>query len=565
VNAPAPAESWDVIVLGGGLAGLCCALQLRQANPQSRMLVLDRRRGDSPAGVHTVGESTVEIAAHYFSEVLGLGEHLRTQQLRKFGFRFFNLDGREDIDGVQEIGVSRYLNVTSFQIDRGLFENYLRERARALGVEVREGCTVGEIAMASGAHRGAPAHSVHCQSPQGPQDLQARWVIDASGRSGVLKRQLGLAQPSPHDAHAVWFRMPCRIDIEAWSSDPEWLGRCEHAQRWLSTNHLVGQGYWVWLIPLASGYHSIGIVADPALHPPGQFSHYAGALAWLEVHQPRLARALRECGQQPGDYVAMRQFAHGCREVFSGDRWAITGDAGVFLDPFYSPGSDFIAIANTYIADLVTRDLHGEPWAPFVGLYGQLFRSFYESTLQLYVGQYSLFGHPQALATKVIWDYTYYWGVLCQLFFQGRLTDVPALGRSREPLGRARALNEAMQPWLRRWAATVPADNRAVLLDQAGLPWFDALNRSLVDTLDDAGFRARILASLARMQELAAEIVGRALAQLPGCRDWPETRALLQAAGREATPGGTLLAYPQSPSSAARPPHAPTPASRRHA
>ncbi len=23
---------------------------------------------------------------------------------------------------------------------------------------------------------------------------------------------------------------------------------------------------------------------------------------------------------------------------------------------------------------------------------------------------------------KVLWDYTYYWGVLCQLFFQNRLT-----------------------------------------------------------------------------------------------------------------------------------------------
>ncbi len=33
-------------------------------------------------------------------------------------------------------------------------------------------------------------------------------------------------------------------------------------ERWLSTNHLCGPGYWVWLIPLASGSHSVGIVAD---------------------------------------------------------------------------------------------------------------------------------------------------------------------------------------------------------------------------------------------------------------------------------------------------------------
>ncbi len=547
MNGAVVPEAWDVVIPGGGLAGLCLALQLRRANPQARILVLDRRRGPSPAGVHTVGESTVEIGAHYFSEVLGLGEHLRTRQLRKFGFRFFHLDGREDIGAVQEIGVSRYLNVTSFQIDRGPFENHLRERVRELGVEVREGCTVTGLSIARGtrhAQAPLPAHVVRCQSPQGPQELRARWVVDASGRAGLLKRELGLAEPSPHDAHSAWFRTPFRIDIEDWPSDAGWLGRCEASQRWLSTNHLVGEGYWVWLIPLSSGYHSVGIVADPAVHPPGQFSSYEGALAWLDRHQPRLARALRAGGAPPADYVAMRRFAHGCRELFSADRWAITGEAGVFLDPFYSPGSDFIAIANTYVANLVTHDLRGEPWTPYVGIYGQLFRSFYESTLQLYIGQYGVFGHPQALATKVIWDYTYYWGVLCQLFFQGRLTDIAALGRSREALARARALNEAMQPWLRRWAAEVPATNGAVLLDQAGLPWFAELNRSLVDVLDDEGFRLRIQQSLARMEELAAEIAGRALAQSPACAAWPETPALLSAARREPAPAGKLLDYP---------------------
>ena len=551
MSADSPPRARDVVVLGGGLAGLSCALQLRQSNPQARILVFERRRGPAPVGVHTVGESTVEIAAHYFDAVLGLGEHLRTQQLRKFGFRFFHLDGRDDIGQVQEIGVSRYLDVTSFQIDRGLFENHLRERARALGVEVREGCTVTGLAMARGAQRGAPAHVVRCQSASEPLELEARWVIDASGRTGLLKRELGLAEPSPHDAHSAWFRTPFRIDIEDWSSDAQWLARCEPAQRWRSTNHLVGEGYWVWLIPLASGFHSVGIVADPVLHPPGQFSSYAGALAWLDRHQPRLARALRAGDGQPADYVAMRRFSHGCRELFSADRWAITGEAGVFLDPFYSPGSDFIAIANTYICNLVTHDLRGEPWAPYVGLYGQLFRSFCDSTLQLYVGQYKVFGHPQALATKVIWDYTYYWGVLCQLFFQQRLTDVAALGRSREPLGRARALNEAMQPWLRRWTGAVPASNEAVLLDQAGLPWFAELNRSLVDVLDDEGFRVRIEQSLARMEELAAEIAGRGVAQCPGSADWPETQALLQAARREPAPAGRLLDYPASPGRAA--------------
>src|SRR5450755_2445255 len=124
----------DVIIMGGGLAGLTCALHLSKACPGLDIRVIERRANPAPRATHKVGESTVEIGAHYFSQVLGLDEHLRSSQLRKFGFRFFNSDGRSDIDAVQEIGVSRFLTVTSYQIDRGIFENFLEQRARDLGV-----------------------------------------------------------------------------------------------------------------------------------------------------------------------------------------------------------------------------------------------------------------------------------------------------------------------------------------------------------------------------------------------------------------------------------------------
>ena len=48
---------------------------------------------------------------------------------------------------------------------------------------------------------------------------------------------------------------------------PAWQARCEPQARWLSTNHLVGAGYWVWLIPLGSGATSVGIVTDETIHP----------------------------------------------------------------------------------------------------------------------------------------------------------------------------------------------------------------------------------------------------------------------------------------------------------
>ena len=99
--------------MGGGLAGLTLALQIRQRLPDAAITVLERERHPVPVATHKVGESSVEIAAHYFDTVLGLREHLLSHQLKKFGFRFFFCDGRPDIDAVTELGASRFLSTPS--------------------------------------------------------------------------------------------------------------------------------------------------------------------------------------------------------------------------------------------------------------------------------------------------------------------------------------------------------------------------------------------------------------------------------------------------------------------
>jgi len=501
----------DVVIVGGGLAGLTLALQLRQQLPHAGITVLEKLRHPVPAAIHKIGESSVEIAANYFDTVLGLKEHLLGEQLKKFGFRFFFSEGRQDIDGVTELGASRYLATPSYQIDRGLFENFLGRHAREQGIRFIDGCTVRELVVG----RDGAVHEVAFETGGEPSRLRARWLVDASGRSALLKKQLGLAKPSPHHANAVWFRIGTRIAVDDWSDDPAWRSRCQPAARWLSTNHLVGRGYWVWLIPLSSGSHSIGIVADAKTHPIEEINAFERAMDWLHRHQPRLAAELEDKRSLLQDFVFFRRFSYGCKQLFSRDRWAITGEAGVFLDPFYSPGGDFIAIANTYIADLVARDLEGEAIGTRAAIYGQFFDSFYESTLTLYLDQYDLFGDPAVLPVKVLWDYTYYWGVLCQLFFQRRLTDLTALGRLRAELLESKELNRLMQALFREWSPHSQRDNPATLLDQAALPWFAELNRGLTDPLDDEAFHARMLETTARLKSLAREILARASGDTP--------------------------------------------------
>lgn len=511
-----PGAGRRVAILGGGLAGLTLALQLHQRLPGLEVVVLERRAHPVPEAAHKVGESTVEIGAHYFAEVLGLKPHLDAAQLRKFGFRFFFNDGRADIDRTTELGAGTVLPTPTWQIDRGIFENALGALVRARGMRLLDGAVVRAFDLGE---RGG-AHSVRFTHEGAEHTLVADWLIDASGRAGLIKRKLGLAQDNDHHANAVWFRIAERIDVDAWSHDAHWLTRCDPPRRWASTNHLCGDGYWTWLIPLASGAHSVGIVCDAQMHPIEGMNTFDKAMRWFEKHQPQLHAHLDARRDKLQDFLFFKNFSYGATRMWDGQaRWALTGEAGVFLDPFYSPGSDFIAIANGFVTELVAQDLDGGPTGMLADIYQSVFFSLYRNMLPIYTGQYRIFGNSRVMPVKVLWDYTYYWGVMCPLYFQNKLTDVATMGRLLQPLAAVQKLNVAVQDLLRAWdLACSPAARAAdapAMLDQARLPWFAELNRGLTDRLDDAGFQARLHQGLALLDALALQIVGEALRDDP--------------------------------------------------
>jgi hypothetical protein len=257
-------------------------------------------------------------------------------------------------------------------------------------------------------------------------------------------------------------------------------------------------------------------VCDAKIHPLHTMDTFDKSLEWFHKFQPRLGREIEGKKHLLQDFRFLRKFSYGCKQVFSGDRWALTGEAGLFLDPFYSPGSDFIAMSNTYITDLIERDLAGEHVGGRAHVYQQLYFSFYESTLTLYTDQYPIFGDAEVMPVKVIWDYTYYWGILCQLFFQHRLTDLVSISKLSAELNHVRALNIAMQEFMREWSRLNRKQSPAIMFDQASLPWFWELNRGLRDKLDEAGFRARVREYTALLNALALQVVDRACRQCPG-------------------------------------------------
>ena len=119
---------YDVVIPGGGLAGLALSIQLKRANPEVKILVLERRESEATTAAHKVGESTVELGSHYLREVLGLKEYLEAHELPKHGLRFFfPSHTKDDIPTRVELGPRERLPQPSHQLDRGTLENHMRE------------------------------------------------------------------------------------------------------------------------------------------------------------------------------------------------------------------------------------------------------------------------------------------------------------------------------------------------------------------------------------------------------------------------------------------------------
>jgi flavin-dependent dehydrogenase len=522
------------MICGGGLAGLTLARQLRRAHPSLDILLAERTTRPIPEATHKVGESSVELGSRYL-ENLGLSDYLAENHIFKFGLRFFLGDGKRPIEERTEIGPAQEPIVPSYQLDRGRLENDLRAMIEADGVRLLEGVKVGAIDL----NPGDDPHEVEIQRVQGknadytdhadhtadtiesddnrPETERARvrcrWLIDATGRASLLRKRLKLTRGTKHPANASWYRVAGKVDVtdfvspdaKAWHS-AQWA-----PHRWRSTNHFMGTGYWAWIIPLSSGNTSIGLVTHDRHHPFEHVRNLENTQAFLREHEPGLASALE--GYRVLDFGCLRGYSHNTARSWSADRWAIVGEAGAFVDPFYSPGTDFIAYANSFTEDMIRRDLAGEDLVNRARELSALYRSLVGGGVDLYRDAAEVYGHAEALLTKVYWDNFAYWSYPCQLYMQElyRLTgdemmEMSAMGQ------RFAELTKHMQALFGTWAELSPSPTRAGFRGMPGFPsvLIDA-HLALQNKLSPSEAFDYIRMRLGQAEEIAGEMLIRVL------------------------------------------------------
>ena len=487
--------NYDVIILGGGLAGLSLARQLMLSKSNLKITVIEARTAPLKEAAHKVGESLVEIGAHYFKHKLQLADHLQNEQLKKAGLRFFFTRDNASIDTRPEFGAVYLPPVPSFQLDRGRFENYLRDLVCANGVKVHTGTRVKEVILAK------TVEELHCVYTNKNECLKARWVVDASGRAAILKKQLGLQKPVEHDVNAAWFRIKGKLDIDGWFSQDD--SPVPEGLRYLSTTHLMGNAYWVWIIPLASENMSIGIVAENTTHDFSKINTQTKALAWLSQHEPQLANVLAKKETEFLDFHTLKHYSHACQQVFSSDRWALTGEAGVFLDPFYSPGSDFIAMSNDYIADLILSNLAKEDISLKAFLYDKSYLALFASFLKIYESQYPLMGHPQLMQQKIIWDYAVYWGFIALLYLNNKLCDINFIQDVSQIMDELASLNLKVQRGFRKQLNDGEVDCLQGFTDTLLVEPLRDWHYALLEQFDDEQLKKRLQDNLAYLRKMS--------------------------------------------------------------
>jgi flavin-dependent dehydrogenase len=418
VNVIKPTEHdgrFDVIIIGGALSGAATAIQLLRERPDLKVLILEK----SVAFSRRVGEASVEVSGFFLCRVLGLTQHLNEAHLVKQGMRFwfFNSQTRT-LEDCAEIG-GRYLaRVPAFQVDRAVLDEEVLRRAQAAGAVLWRPATVNKVTLVAGGEQ-----IVDARVNSEPRRIQARWVVDASGVAAVLGRQEGWLRPNEeHPTTAVWARW---TGVKDWdgpelaSKFPDWALACSGI-RATATNHLVGKGWWAWCIPLKGGDVSIGAVFDQRLvNWPAEGSLGQRLKDFLCQH-PVAREIMGEASWREGDVHWRKNLPYYCTQM-AGDGFTLVGDAAAFMDPFYSPGMDWISFTTTATTSLILAQTRGEPIAELVGKYNRDFGVSYDRWFRaIYKDKYEYMGEFDLMRLAFLLDLGFYYvGVASQPFKRG--------------------------------------------------------------------------------------------------------------------------------------------------
>jgi hypothetical protein len=323
----------DVAIIGAGPSGTVAAALLVKAGWSVEVF----ERAHFPR--FSIGESLLPQAMEWLDEAGLLRDVIEAGFQHKNGAMFQWGERQEGFDFREKFSPGWG---TTYQVRRDKFDDVLAKGAARLGAKVHFGQTV----TAMRPDDNFPSLTVQDEAGV-VREIRARFVVDASGFGRALARLLDLETP---------VAMPPRMALFRHVEDHIPPAAYDRNKILISINPRNPE-IWYWMIPLADGLCSTGVVGEP------RHLQVAG-----RDRNERLAELVKEAGLM-GELLAKATpindggeiSGYACRvKHLAGPGYALLGNAGEFLDPIFSSGVTIALKSASLAAKAIDRQLRGE-------------------------------------------------------------------------------------------------------------------------------------------------------------------------------------------------------------
>ena len=325
--------SADVIIIGAGPSGSVSGALLAQAG--YNVIILEQSKFPR----FSIGESLLPQCMHFLEEanLLTLIQKANFQYKNGAAFEY----GHKHTDFHFEEKYTPGWG-TTFQVERDKFDKILADGAEDKGVTINYEEKIIDINI------NKPYPEVISKNSNGENKIyNSRFILDASGFGRVLPRLLKLEVPSTFPIRQSTFT---HIQDNIKSSDFD-------REKILITVHPKEKNIWYWLIPLSNGRSSIGIVGEPKLFNPYNCTPEK-MLKSLISEAPGLRRRL-ENAKWDKKVNQITGYSSNVKSLY-GDKFALLGNAGEFLDPVFSSGVTIALKSASLAANTLIKQFKGE-------------------------------------------------------------------------------------------------------------------------------------------------------------------------------------------------------------
>jgi len=327
---------YDVAIIGAGPAGATAAAMLADAG--KNVLVVEKQQFPR----FSIGESLLPQCMQFIEEA-GLLDLVENNAERlgfqyKEGAAFYYKGNKVNFDFRRK---SSEGPGTTYQVKRELFDQLLAQGAAEKGAEIRHGVALEAINFSD-----PNAVKLSLSDSTGASEEKARFVLDASGFGRVLPRLLSLESPSDFPVRQAVF---CHVKSDLAGGDYD-------RTKILITVHPRYPDVWYWLIPFADGTASIGVVGASEYF--AESKNEKEALWNLVKDEPYLLEVLGEYRVARAEQ-SITGYSANVDRLF-GDRFALLGNAGEFLDPVFSSGVTIAMQSSSLAVPLVLKELNNE-------------------------------------------------------------------------------------------------------------------------------------------------------------------------------------------------------------